>query len=98
LFLHTGIAWQSDVDEKFKQGPFDPLTMTRYNLDGVYMNHTAEDFIVWMRIAGLPSFLKLRYIVSTPLLKGDVVSINVVHPNTIPTPFQHHSNTILTPF
>jgi hypothetical protein len=43
------------------------------------MNHTAEDFIVWMRIAGLPDFLKLRYIISTPLVKGDVVTINIAN-------------------
>jgi hypothetical protein len=72
-----GIAWESDVQKKFKQGHFDPETMTRSTLSGVEMNHTSEDFIVWMRIAGLPEFMKLRYIVKTRLLKGDKVSFTI---------------------
>lgn len=72
-----GIAWPSDVKEKFHQGPFHNETMTKYTTNDIEIDITGEDFIVWMRTAGLPNFMKLRYIINRKLTKGDVVSIQV---------------------
>ena len=55
-----GIAWPSDVKEKFHQGPFHNETMTKYTTNDIEIDITGEDFIVWMRTAGLPNFMKLR--------------------------------------
>lgn len=59
-----GIAWQSDIDYKFK------------NMDGEWKNYqwldvTDEHFIVWMRTAGLPNFRKLWGKIENDLNKGE---------------------------
>jgi len=77
-----GIAWSSDINEKFKAvgGPL-PNDTTRVGPGGfVLPDVTDEDFIVWMRTAGLPTFKKLyRKIETIDLHAGDVLSINVAN-------------------
>jgi len=74
-----GIAWSSDKSDKFK------LNRASYE-DDVNFNHNGllgvrlppvndEDFIVWMRTAGLPTFKKLYRKIDTSLKKGDVVTV-----------------------
>lgn len=77
-----GIAWESDVSSKitFDGSLFDPATMTREAESGITMPENAtEDFIVWMRTAGLPTFKKLRYKILTDLKKGDVLTFNITN-------------------
>jgi len=77
-----GIAWSSDINDKFHSipGPL-PNGTTMIGPGGfVLPDVTDEDFIVWMRTAGLPTFKKLyRKIETMDLHKGDVLSINVVN-------------------
>jgi len=49
-----GIAWQSDIDYKFKR-----LDAANWNTIQ-WADVTNEHFIVWMRTAGLPNFRKLN--------------------------------------
>lgn len=75
-----GIAWTSDTEVKFKFGPenFDNETMTRLTPMGTTLPETpTEDFIVWMRTAGLPTFKKLRYKINTDLLAGTTLNISI---------------------
>jgi len=59
-----GIAWPTDIKNKFKNPPASaPGIRTITDFED-------EDFIVWMRIAGLPSFSKLYRIIDHDL-KGD---------------------------
>jgi len=58
------IAWQSDVDNKFKnldQPDWDKIQWT---------NVENEGFIVWMRTAGLPNFRKLYGKLNNDLSEG----------------------------
>eukprot|EP01115_Flamella_aegyptia_P011914 TRINITY_DN57508_c0_g1_i1.p1 TRINITY_DN57508_c0_g1~~TRINITY_DN57508_c0_g1_i1.p1 ORF type:complete len:226 (-),score=14.02 TRINITY_DN57508_c0_g1_i1:228-905(-) len=48
----NGIAWESDSDKKFKNPPADTKGIR------VIQDFEDEDFIVWMRTAGLPNFKK----------------------------------------
>jgi len=70
----SGIAWESDKAAKFKSFTnFDNSTMTTMTTIGqqnVSLDHMAEDFIVWMRTAGLPKFKKLRYIIPDGVKAG----------------------------
>jgi len=78
-----GIAWSSDINDKFKpvDAAFPNDTVTRIGPGGfVLPDVTDEDFIVWMRTAGLPTFKKLyRKIETMDLNPGDMLSINVVN-------------------
>jgi len=60
----TGIAWESDRDKKFKNPP-DGTPGIRVTAD-----LEDEDFIVWMRTAGLPDFKKLYRIIDQDIPKG----------------------------
>jgi len=80
-----GIAWQSDIDNKFVYTPL-PATL-QPNGYPVYTNIsvenaplpkvTDEEFIVWMRTAGLPTFRKLHRKFSGPLYSGDIIQLNI---------------------
>jgi len=60
----NGIAWASDVKSKFHNPPA--------NAPGIRVipDFEDEDFIVWMRTAGLPNFKKLYRIIDTSLEPG----------------------------
>jgi len=60
----NGIAWSSDVKEKFNNPPTDAPGVR------VIANFEDEDFIVWMRTAGLPNFKKLYRIIDQDLPVG----------------------------
>jgi len=77
-----GIAWSSDINDKFKPvtgKPFPNTTVTRVGTRNFTLpDVTDEDFIVWMRTAGLPTFKKLyRKIENVNLKAGDILSIMV---------------------
>jgi len=60
-----GIAWSSDKDTKFKNPPINAPGIR------VIADFEDEDFIVWMRTAGLPDFKKLYRIIDTTLEAGN---------------------------
>jgi hypothetical protein len=60
-----GIAWSSDLDHKFKNPGTDAPGIR------VISNFEDEDFIVWMRTAGLPTFKKLYRIIKVDLQPGN---------------------------
>jgi len=60
----NGIAWKSDVEQKFHNLPPNSTGVR------VIQNFTNEDFIVWMRTAGLPNFKKLYGIIYQDLNPG----------------------------
>jgi len=60
----NGIAWSSDVKEKFNNPPADAPGIR------VIADFEDEDFIVWMRTAGLPNFKKLYRIIDQDLEPG----------------------------
>ena len=74
-----GIAWPSDVANKFHypSSPYDPAHYTNISVDGHPLPDVEdEDFIVWMRTSGLPTFKKLyRVIDDTPLPGGSVLVV-----------------------
>jgi len=76
-----GIAWESDVDEKFKPPNFNPPTETNIGPGGFMLpNHTNEEFIVWMRTAGLPTFKKLHRIIKNSVLAaGSIMNITIMN-------------------
>lgn len=59
-----GIAWSSDTDKKFRNPPADAPGIR------VIPDFEDEDFIVWMRTAGLPNFKKLYRIIDQDLEPG----------------------------
>jgi len=59
-----GIAWASDREKKFKNPPADTPGIR------VIPDLEDEDFIVWMRTAGLPDFKKLYRIIDQDLEVG----------------------------
>jgi hypothetical protein len=66
-----GIAWSSDKKKKFKNPPADaPGVRTIPDFED-------EDFIVWMRTAGLPDFKKLYRIIDSPLEANTAYTIRV---------------------
>ncbi|MDP2435868.1 MAG: CDC50/LEM3 family protein [archaeon] len=58
-----GIAWQSDIDKKFKPIPDGQAGI-------VIQNQTDPHFINWMRTAALPTFKKLYTIIHSDLEAG----------------------------
>ena len=75
-----GIAWPSDVANKFRypSKPYDPARYTNVSDDGHTLPDVEdEDFIVWMRTSGLPTFKKLyRVIDDTQLDAGSVLLVS----------------------
>ena len=75
-----GIAWPSDVENKFRypSTPYDPAHYTNTSADGHPLPDVKdEDFIVWMRTSGLPTFKKLyRVIDNTTLHSGSVLVVS----------------------
>jgi len=70
-----GIAWTSDKNKKFKNPPL--------NAPGIRTipDFQDEDFIVWMRTAGLPDFKKLYRIIDVDLEAGNyTVKVNSYYP------------------
>jgi len=75
MMKKDGIAWASDREKKFKNPP-DGTPGIR-----VIPDIEDEDFIVWMRTAGLPDFKKLYRIIEGGLKKGTyTVTINAHYP------------------
>lgn len=83
----SGIAWQSDVDEKFKNPPegtpgidlFDNQNGGLYDPNQFPNKIENEDFIVWMRVAGLPTFRKLYRKINQTLEKGEIIQATIVN-------------------
>ncbi|KAJ6226919.1 cell cycle control protein [Anaeramoeba flamelloides] len=67
-FTSKGIAWQTDIDGKFKnpKKEIDPNASTTIQSD-----FTDENFIVWMRPAAFPKFRKLFSILKKGSLEKD---------------------------
>jgi hypothetical protein len=79
-FQKNGIAWKSDKDDKFKVN--DAMyNSPQYNGNGILGVKlppvSDEDFIVWMRTAGLPTFKKLYRKINVDLKSGDLVRVRV---------------------
>lgn len=74
-----GIAWESDVDHKFKEFSSVPNGYTNISADGVteLPSVVDEDFIVWMRTAGLPTFRKLHRKIERDFEEGEEILIKV---------------------
>eukprot|EP01120_Amphizonella_sp_Union-15-10_P014916 TRINITY_DN7460_c0_g1_i1.p1 TRINITY_DN7460_c0_g1~~TRINITY_DN7460_c0_g1_i1.p1 ORF type:complete len:154 (+),score=25.06 TRINITY_DN7460_c0_g1_i1:180-641(+) len=68
-----GIAWGSDIGQKFKNPP--PSNNVR-----VIPDFEDEDFVVWMRVAGLPTFKKLWRIIDVDLEGNYTVQIQNNYP------------------
>jgi len=70
-----GIAWQSDVEDKFKNseetGTNFPPFAGKDCSPGSGQCVEDEDFIVWMRTAGLPTFRKLYRTIDEELPAGE---------------------------
>jgi len=75
----TGIAWASDMDKKFKYRALNPEEETAVGPSGfpVWTSDDDEEFVVWMRTAGLPTFTKLHRIIHQDLKKGQTLSLNI---------------------
>ena len=75
-----GIAWASDVASKFKQ-PTTAVPANYYTLNTQQLplpSVTDEDFIVWMRTAGLPTFKKLhRQVLTQSFAAGDAIQLTI---------------------
>ena len=87
-FSEKGIAWETDVKEKFKAVPAadrvaaEATTLFLSQLyPGVFPpgqnNIENEHFIVWMRVAALPTFRKLYGKIDKTLEKGDTISVSI---------------------
>eukprot|EP01132_Coremiostelium_polycephalum_P004775 gene4775-5955_t len=70
----NGIAWSSDKEKKFKNPPADAPGIR------VIPDFEDEDFIVWMRTAGLPDFKKLYRIINQDVKGNITVEIQSNYP------------------
>ncbi len=74
-----GIAWESDVNVKFKRPVISGGATGNRMYNQSYFNETGhlipdvadEDFIVWMRTAALPTFRKLHRIIQVDMPPGN---------------------------
>jgi len=67
-----GIAWESDKKKKFRNPKASASQGVRTIPD-----YEDEDFIVWMRTAGLPDFKKLYRIIDEPLEANTTYNVTV---------------------
>lgn len=78
-----GIAWDSDKKDRFKDISDAELERVKWTREGpggfTLPKVTNEDFIVWMRTAGLPNFKKLRYRILQDLKAGDKLKIDITN-------------------
>lgn len=81
-----GIAWKTDVNDKYVEVPYNEVQQQdwiRYGPNtppgATLPNVTDEDFIVWMRVAAMPTFRKLHRIINTDLPAGSSVQVNVTN-------------------
>uniref|UniRef100_A0A7S2TZW9 ALA-interacting subunit n=1 Tax=Lotharella oceanica TaxID=641309 RepID=A0A7S2TZW9_9EUKA len=75
----TDIAWQSDVDTKFRSRPL-ASDETNVGPQGFALPPVDnENFIVWMRAAGLPTFRKLYSTVDRSFQKGGTVLVEITN-------------------
>jgi len=65
----NGIAWTSDKEKKFKNPPASAVGIR------IIPDFEDEDFIVWMRTAGLPDFKKLYRIIDQDLQGNYTIDI-----------------------
>jgi hypothetical protein len=79
LWRKEGIAWSSDKSKKFIEvNNLDPARITTVNAQGVKLPAVDdEDFIVWMRTAGLPNFKKLYRKIDYSFKAGDKLQLRV---------------------
>lgn len=81
----SGIAWESDVDERFAETNAEKSGMTNRGELQIMQNITLpdtddRDLIVWMRTATTPTFTKLyRIIHEQEFKKGDVLQIEILN-------------------
>lgn len=78
-----GIAWESDVQDVFVYVNPASEGLTNVAADGhVLPSVNDTDLMVWMRVAGLPSFRKLYRIINDQLSAGQslVVTVNNSYP------------------
>jgi hypothetical protein len=86
----TGIAWKSDVDSKFggdvrpSNFPNNDPTGALGEIGGKSLDPTqplknAEDLIVWMRTAALPSFRKLWGKINQDLEANQTISVRIAN-------------------
>jgi cell cycle control protein 50 len=96
-----GIAWDSDVDYKFKSvGTSVPAGFTRTSVNSKGQTVTLpdmddEDFIVWMRTAGLPRFKKLHRIIDKNLQAGKIFQFTI-HNNYDVSTFDGEKSVVLS--
>jgi hypothetical protein len=76
-YNNQGISWESDRKDKFKARAPVPVETTVGYRNQPLPRVDDEDFIVWMRTAGLPTFKKLKFIITEDLKKDDVISVQI---------------------
>ncbi|EFJ36331.1 hypothetical protein SELMODRAFT_270312 [Selaginella moellendorffii] len=87
-----GISWKSDRDHKFGSTVFPsnfPNNLNRNESSSAFIGGAAlnvsqplseaEDLIVWMRSAALPTFRKLWGKIETDLQAGEIISVNITN-------------------
>eukprot|EP01100_Stratorugosa_tubuloviscum_P002152 TRINITY_DN1490_c1_g1_i1.p1 TRINITY_DN1490_c1_g1~~TRINITY_DN1490_c1_g1_i1.p1 ORF type:complete len:339 (-),score=147.20 TRINITY_DN1490_c1_g1_i1:41-1015(-) len=67
-WTEEGIAWSTDIDNKFENPPESQPGVKIPYIDTDFKNET---FIVWMRAAAFPTFRKLRRIINQDLKAGE---------------------------
>ncbi|EED95557.1 predicted protein [Thalassiosira pseudonana CCMP1335] len=86
--VESGIAWQSDLEWKYKQPngfrseQYDNTTQYLYETYPMVVNPlegvTNEHFVVWMRTAALPHFRKLYGYIEQTIPAGSTLTFNVM--------------------